>query len=342
MSLERTETAPTSPAPQGRARASWATPDPQRLGAWLAGPQLRCDDGQVLSWTNPSHPGYRYPEATALWLSWAAWRHERGLTGPGLPAVRGSAQWLRAELQTHGSLGRGDRRYLFDTALAVHALVRAARIPGWVDVADHELRALSAGLDHFLADDTPVIPAPDEAPRWSDRWSGHLLRAGALLLQAGFWLADTPTIRRAERTLARSERFEDQQPCYLHALAYQAEGELLLAALGQTALLGRVQSTAERLARLQRDDGLLPGWAGQPDTARCDSTAQALRLWAAVDPARFARPMARAGGALAALQHSSGGLPYQPGSADLTTWVGLFTDQALHWARWGAEPLALL
>jgi hypothetical protein len=342
MSLEHTEPSHSVPAPRDDGGRGPGAIDPERLSDWLAGAELRGDDGQVLSWSNPTHPGYHYPEATALWLSWAAWRRELRLPTPPLASVQRSASKLLTELRQHGSLGRGGQRYLFDTGLALHALTRASRVSGWVPCDGAELCSLSAGLDAFLEADSPSLPAPASTPRWSDTWGGHLLRSAALTLQAGRWLDHPPTVRRAQRVIARAERIAEGEPCYLHGLAYQAEGDLLLAAMDPAHSASLAAGAAARLARLQRSDGLLPGWSRRPDTAHCDTTAQAVRLWAATDPERYASPIARALATLGRLQHPSGGIPYHPGSRDLTSWVGLFADQALLWVQRGADPLALL
>ncbi len=339
MSLEQTKPRSFGAVTGGRLGAA---PSSRRLGAWLTAPTLRCPDGQILSWCNPAHPGYPYPEATAIWLSWAAWRHETGQRGPERSAVRQTAAWLLREIEERGSLGRGEARYLFDSGLALHALARAARIPGWVEADTARLGALSAGLLRFLEEDSPVLPLPADASRWSHRWSGHLLRAASLVLLAGVWLDHRPTERIAQRVIERVERCDPHRPCYLHALAYQAEGELLLASLGQREEHGRALATAEHLALLQRADGLLPAWSHRPHSRRCDTTAQALRLWCALDPARYAGRIEAAVAALGRSQDPSGGIPYEPGSRDLNSWVSLFADQALHWAHTAPAPRALL
>ena len=312
------------------------------LVTWLTHPDIQRTDGQILSWKNPVHPGFAYPEATALWLSWAAWRQEQQLVGPPVAATMRAAAWLHTELETSSTIGRGGSRYLFDTGLGFHALVRAARVPGWPTPNPATLCKLSAGLDTFLDADCPIDPAPEGEPRWSERWSGHLVRSAALVLRAGLWLDHAPTKRRAHRILDRSERIRGERPCYLHTLAYQAEGELLLSAIRPQQSVTPVHEAARRLARLQRPDGLLPGWSDRPGTAHCDTTAQAVRLWAALDPHRYAGHIQVALAALGRCQRPSGGLPYLPHSQDLNTWVALFADQALSWTRHGADPAALL
>ena len=319
-----------------------SVPDRGALSAWLETPELRCVDGQLLSWHNPSHPGYPYPEATALWLSWAAWRSEQRLPGPPKTAVRATAGWLHRQLSRNGAIGRHGRRYAFDTGLAFHALVRAARAPGLIELQPQALAPLSAGLDVFLDADAPALP-PSEGPgRWSDRWVGHHLRSAALVLRAGRWLGCDATQARAQRILDRVTPMAVDRDSYLHTLAYQAEGELLLTHMGLADHGARVRAVCERMAQLQRPDGLLPGWSQRPQSARCDTTAQALRLWVATDPERFAEPCIAALSALGHCQHTSGGLPYEPGGRDLNTWVSLFADQALHWFAHGAQPADLL
>ncbi len=342
MSLE------PSRAPTRTCRAPDAAPSTpervctRRLGAWLASPGLHCPDGQLISWVNPHHPGYPYPEATALWLSWAAWRCEQGLPGPAPELVASSAAWLHAQLRDHGSIGRNGTRYAFDTGLAFQALVRAARQPGLLALEPDALAPLSAGLEAFLDADRPSLPAPNGNERWSDRWTGHLVRAGALVLQAGLWLDDRATQHRARRIIARAERTPAADATYLHALCYQAEGDLLLSALGEPGGAEGVDQVAIALAHHQRPDGLLPSWTEHPEPAHLDTTAQAVRLWAATDPRRWAGRIAMAQVALARHQHPSGALPYEPTRGDLNTWVCLFTDQAVRWARHGAYPAALL
>jgi hypothetical protein len=341
VSLEQTKsTRPDAPRAVGRDTLR-SSLDGERLQRWLQGPRLRDSDGQILSWLNPSHPGYPYPEATALWLSWAAWRAERDRPVP-RDGVRAAARWLRDELTARGAIGREGQHYVFDTGLAFHALVRAARVPGLTGLEPGSLAPLSAGLDRFLEADSPVLPGPRSRPRWSDRWEGHLLRAAALVALAARWLGDDASRGRALRLAERARPLEPEEPCYVHALAYQAEGELLLAELGCCGHRAGAQRDAARLAALQRDDGMLPAWSDRPQSARCDATAQAVRLWSALDPHTYRQPIRAALASLARCQQPSGGLPYAPGRGDLNTWVGLFTDQALHWTQRGAEPRDLL
>jgi len=54
------------------------SPDLARMVAWLERDPL-APDGSVLSWVNPEHPGYAYPEAAGLLLGLLS---DEGRLGP--------------------------------------------------------------------------------------------------------------------------------------------------------------------------------------------------------------------------------------------------------------------
>ncbi len=284
--------------------------DHDALATWIAGLPV---DGAVPSWEHPTEPGYPYDEAAALWLSWAAWKgHSTG-------NVR-VADTLRAALG-EGGLGRSGQRYLFDSCLAVHALVRA-EMP-------FELDAALATLERFH-----TVAHPLRRPEhWSERWTGHLHRGAALLLQAAH---TTGSDRAAD--LARRLRARATEPTqgYVHALAYATEGELLFRALGEAPGPLDPTEVATRLADLQAADGTLPAWTDGREPTRLDSTAQAVPLWCVVDRDRHAPRIDAGLAALARWQHPSGGVAYDP-RGHVNSWTSLFADQAFTWARDGAD-----
>ncbi len=318
-----------------------STPRADACRRWLCDDRVVPADGKVLSWYNTTHPGFPYPEASALWLSWAAWRREVKLPGPPSPQVERVAQGLETSLLTRGALGRDGHDYLFDSCLAVHGLARTARTLGIDPSGGRPLSRHAHGLQRFLEADATVLPrhVPE---RWSHQWNVHLSRAAALLLQAGRWQQDRIIVQLAHGMLQRTARAWTGGPPYLHALLYQAEGRQLLAALDEPTDLSASAALAAQLAELQHANGLLPSWADGSGPCRCDTTAQAVRLWALTDPRTYQRPMQCALTALAELQQPEGGLVYEPGSQDVNCWVTLFTDQATNWAQHGADPLALL
>lgn len=316
-------------------------PDRARAAAWLCSERVVAPGGIVSSWWNPAHPGYAYPEAAALWLSWAAWRRNRGEDGPTDGQVRAVADWLCRRVESAAAIGKRGHLYLFDTCLAAHGLARAAGLvaPGrGLHVARAYQRAVD-GIRRFLDCDRSLLPTPSRAERWSHRWGHHLNRGAALLLRAGGFLDGDAAVATARRI---RERVREPLPEYTHALLYGIEGELLFRACGEPAGPLDLPATADELAALQRPDGSLPAWMDGSGGPRADVAAQAIRFWCLLDRDRYGANAARAAAHLATCQSGAGGIEYVPGSGDRNTWVTLFTDQALAWYEGAAEPLELL
>lgn len=315
----RAETSPVS--------APTSMPDGGDLVRWLRSPAVVDEAGCVWSWRNTEHEGFVYPEAAALWLSWAAWRRVGG--APRERAAARVAARLLADQEPGGGVGRAGRIYLFDTCVALDALVRAR---GDLDLPRDRITAGLDGLTRFLDADSPVLPAPDFPPRWSETWGPHLARAAALLLRAARTLDHGAAAELAREIRGRSgDSGIRSGRRYVHAAAYAVEGELLARALGEPAGAESPSGTAEHLAQIQRPDGGLPPWSDGSGTPRSDVTAQAVRLWAAVDPARFLDCQRRALAFLARCQTPGGGVLYERGGGDRNTWASIFTSQAAAW-----------
>ena len=322
--------APAEALAPGRALA----PDRSRLGTFLRSPAVVASSGEVTSWWNPAHPGFPYPEAAALWLSWAAWRAARGESAPPDEQLRCVTLWLEHALGTTGTIGKHGRRYLFDTCLAAHGLACVAdRVPE----ARRAYVAALEGVVRFLRVDRPALPIPVGSTRWSDRWLGQQIRGAALLLQAGRLLGDDVAVLMARRIRERADDPE-MSPAYTHAVLYGLEGDLLFRGLGEPAGKLSASGTADRLRRLQRPDGSLPAWTDGSGPPRTDATAQSIRLWCAVDRRRFAAAITGACAFLATQQYDDGGLDYGHGRGDRATWVAFFTDQAMAWVDGAVEP----
>jgi len=310
-----------------------------RIVRWLCSDRVVDPRGRVLSWHNPAHPGYPYPEAAGLWLSWAAWRRETEQTGPALDQVEAVAGRLRDELDARGAVGRGDRLYLFDTCVAVDGLARCSASHG---VRPCEPRSVLPALTQFLDRESPVWPLRNGDDHWSSRWGAHHLRSAGLLGRAASTLGDADLADRAWEIapLARRTPPELESPAYSHALAYALEGDLLLARQHPSDRGPDVVSQAERLEALQAEDGYLPAWSDGGGGARADATAQAVRLWALIGQGRFAASLRRAQDYLARQQGDEGGISYDDGRGDHNTWATMFADQAIGWATGVAgEPV---
>jgi len=304
----------------------------EALFRWLTSQAVVRVDGAVLSWHNPAHPGFPYPEAAALWLSWAAWRHARREPTPEVDQITLVAARLSRELLEQGGIGVRGSNYLFDTCLALDALARTELSgPPGTKERDQALAVASGRLSRWVDEPAPVVPMPRDPDRWSRRWDAHLLRASGILGRAARILdrADLLDISRClvERIPGRGAI---EAPDYLHARCYALEGRWML-----EGAIPDVEEAIAALAEHQQEDGSLPARAGEPGDGRSDATAQAVRLWCASNPDAFARRIRRGISWLLDQTDPSDGIRYEAGSEDLNTWAALFTDQALAWATDG-------
>ncbi|NVB40691.1 hypothetical protein G6O69_22825 [Pseudenhygromyxa sp. WMMC2535] len=318
--------------------------DPERALDWLSALALR-HGGALPSWQNPAHPGYAYPEAAGLALTALAQPRPRD------PAVEPMARWLLTQVDARGLVGRGGVAYVFDTAMALTGLLCARRAGVALDPA-----ALAPMLEAILAAiaDRRACDDPQAPPRWSTRWSCHQLKLAWSLIA---WDEDIGDARVAPALAALSElaalehdgRFAlrpDDARSYVHASCYALEGSLALVRRGIDVATNRarLRRGADWLTSIQAEDGSLPCWIGEGSEVErrpSDVIAQALRIWAVVDPGRHAEPIARARAALARRQHPSGGLRYLEASDDVNSWCSAFASQALRWAEDEARDTSL-
>ena len=91
---------------------------------WLTTEPVK-NNGAVLSWVNPDHPGYPYPEAAGLWLTLTSQRAPHRLRQRNLVATN-----LVRRISNAGGLGRDEREYIFDTAIALQGLLAHKRAGG--------------------------------------------------------------------------------------------------------------------------------------------------------------------------------------------------------------------
>jgi hypothetical protein len=325
---------------------------PHDLVRWLASADLDDPGGHCLSWWNPSHRGYAYPEISGLLL--------RLLSLAGVAAAR--RQSLRRALLRDYDAGRAVRReaqsYTFDTAMALAGLLtqmhadgdavgdavagRAAR--GWTSVLiTAACRADPAAGQGGAGQSGPGRPAA--GTRWSMAFGAHQAKVCGALLQAERILGPQPGLTDAITACAGAAldvqeddgrfRIHAASPMtYAHSHCYAVEGLLMCAASGLAGHWPRAAAGAAWLAAAQQPDGSVAAWhdghaaSGPP---RADATAQALRIWTLTDRDRFAGPAARARMFLAGLWVSPRGLRYEPGSGDLNAWATIFAAQALGW-----------
>ena len=288
----------------------------ERLMGWLKGPDVIQPDGSVMSWVNPAHPGFVYPEAGAVVLRLLALESH-----PPTPLV----EKLVARLRTQRP-GKFGHVYTFDRGLVLAALATAGHADN--DEGDRIAAAIKAG----------VAVDPKAPPRWSSVLGPHLLKlavAGRLVRGHGLLRA----LDRLRPTLADGGRIPTppHRETYVHAHCYAVEG---LLALGD---VDNARRAATWLAEIQHESGGMPSWHdGRRGRAPhpTDATAQAIRLWCCIDRSQFSLPIDRGLAFLERLAPS--GVRYSDVSQDLNTWSTAFAIQALDFAQGRPYPLRIV
>ncbi len=313
---------------------------PEHLLEWLVSPDLESADGHCLSWWNPSHEGYPYPEISGLLL------HLLADLDAAPTRRRALADALLADLGAGQGTRRGGHSYTFDTAMAVHGLLadgrqgERTRSAARLLISAVEQRNPAAGGPH-------PGPATDETP-WSMSFGAHQAKiCGALVTARETWgqIAGLDDAIQACSDAALEVQEDDgrfrihgaSRDTYVHSHCYAVEGLMMrdaVAVQGDSPWSEPVVAGARWLAGVQRPDGSLGAWHdGSADRgpARADATAQALRIWTLVDRDRFAEPASRAAAALRRNVVAPRGVRYEESSDDLCSWATIFAVQALSW-----------
>jgi hypothetical protein len=321
---------------------------PRELLRWLACSDLDTASGHCLSWWNPDHAGYAYPEISGLLLRLLR-------LADVAPARQQSLQDALLGGYAPGQpVQRGGQGYTFDTAMALAGMLATAQPADHTELGHTELGRAALGWTSLLitaaqrADPAPGQPDPGRPAadtRWSMAFGAHQAKVCGALLDAERVLGPRPGLTDAISTCATAAlavqeddgrfRIHAASPLtYAHSHCYAVEGLLMRAAARGGANLPEAAAGAAWLAAAQQPDGSLRAWhdgrtAHGP--ARADATAQALRIWVLVDHDRFAGHAARARGFLAGLCAPPRGLRYEPGSDDVNAWATIFAAQALSW-----------
>lgn len=286
------------------------------LRTWLRSPQVVDAEGRVWSWHDDAQPGYPYPEAGGLWLSWAA----RTLA-PDDRGAQSVARWLAHELD-HDRIGKGGIAYAFDLGVVVRGCLewaearRVAPSPATIAGAQRLCDAIVAMRATWGA---------VASERWSTRFGAHHLKLRFAL--AAIERAGICAVERARAVL--HDTGSDTREPYLHACLYALEGRLHA---GES-----IDVELDELAQLQRRNGGLPAWSNGEGPTRSDATAQALRLWASRDRERWAAAIRRGLAFLTSLTTVEG-VRYDDSSAHRNTWCTLFALQAARFVE-GAATL---
>jgi hypothetical protein len=318
-------------------------PAAQMLG-WLLSPSVVNADGRVMSWSNPQHAGYPYPEIAGYLLSLLA------LEGESTLEIRDRiARRLVSDISPAGGVGRDGADYVFDSAMALAGLIAHESAGGVLsddrsidrlfDFVTVNLAARQAGTGLSTAD-------PDH---WSVSYGCHLLKAVIALYAYDERRPRSTTSALVDRLVAEltglydNGRFRANASSlltYLHSCCYAIEGLLVLQGRRHGEYRDLIRGSARWLAEIQTSEGGLRAFHDGRDafgTLHTDATAQAVRIWSLVDAAAFQEPIARGVGFLAEMTTPGGGLRYEPGSDDVNTWATIFGLQAVQWSFEGGD-----
>jgi hypothetical protein len=318
-------------------------PAAQMLG-WLVSPSVVNADGRVMSWSNPQHAGYPYPEIAGYLLSLLA------LEGESTLDIRDRiARRLVSDISPAGGVGRDGADYVFDSAMALAGLIAHESAGGVLsddrsidrlfDFVTLNLTARQAGTGLSTTD-------PDH---WSVSYGCHLLKAVIALYAYDERRPRSTTSALVDRLVAEltglydNGRFRANASSlvtYLHSCCYAVEGLLVVQGRRQGEYRDLIRGSARWLAETQTSEGGLRAFHDGRDafgTLHTDATAQAVRIWSLVDAKAYQEQIDRGLGFLAEMRTPVGGLRYEPGSDDVNTWATIFGLQAVQWSYEGGD-----
>jgi hypothetical protein len=316
---------------------------------WLASAELTAPSGDGLSWWNPEHPGYAYPEISGLLLQLLA------LERAAVERRRRLAGALVQAPDPQTGVARGGRSYTFDTAMALRGLLAQLRSNGEPDLRAAEIARTWAELLVECAErSSPAARGswagelrPDT--HWSHAFGAHQAKVCGALVDARAAFGDLAGVddalsayaAAATHAQADDGRFRTHRlspVTYVHSHCYAIEGLIMQAAAGHSsyAPTDAVLAGAKWLVTAQQPNGGFRAWHDGRTASgelRADATAQALRIWTLVDPDRYAAHRHRAAQALLELAVPERGLRYEPASRDISSWSTIFGYQAMSWHR---------
>jgi len=318
-------------------------PGAHMLG-WLVSPSVVDVEGRVMSWSNPRHPGYAYPEIAGYLLSILA------LEGDGTVGIRDRvARRLVADMSRAGGVGRSGADYVFDSAMALAGLIAHESAGGEVpdesaidrlfDFVAANLAARRAGRD---------LPTVD-ADHWSVSYGCHLLKVVIALCAYDDRRPTSTTKALVDHVASELTGLYDhgrfranaRSPLtYLHSHCYAVEGLLALQGRNRGSHGDLIRGSAQWLAEIQTAEGGLRAFHDGREafgSLHTDATAQAIRIWSLVDSAAYREQIDRGIGFVAEMATPVGGLRYEPGSDDVNTWATIFGLQAVRWATMGGS-----
>jgi hypothetical protein len=309
--------------------------------------------GNVYSWFNQDHPGFIYPEAMGLYLNLASqmgcYKNNFALTH----VAHTVGKKLQEYVPSSGGIGKYGKIYAFDTSMAISGLLAYKKyLHGWVD--DATIRQMASFIVEMtrhrltvINDDKSRVNLP---PHWSTRFGASTLKTvialDALALEFNDKTYHHLLVEVANEILENCfshgcfSVHEEDSAVYCHAHCYALEGLIYLQKQHDFNVMNVLLAGADRLKMWQNSDGSLFNWYNAPDREQLkmsDATAQAVRIWLAVDRDFYHREIERGLEFLASLCSPQSGIYYHQGSQDLNSWAALFTIQATDWYLNGVQ-----
>jgi len=321
---------------------------------FLVSPAITNGDGCIYSWINPDHPGFVYPESMGLYLrlvSYLAAERKDKVLEERAHTIAASLQKLTPPL---GGVGMERKLYLFDTCMAVMGLISYKRLLG--GRLDPKV---FASMARFIGDMTERrITLVDEEGRvpetehhWSTIFGAHQLKTVIALDSLSVETGDERFSK-----LARGVMKEILDGCfdggifrigpgdkvvYCHAHCYALEGLLYMRERKYADTTPYLRAGADQLRKWQNEDGGMYNWYEDPSRKQSkvgDASAQAVRIWLAVDPKEYRPCIDRGLRFLSSLRSPQSGLYYCSGSQDVNSVTSIFATQAMEWSLRGARP----
>ncbi len=330
-----------------------------RLGMirFLINPPIVTEEGRLLSWVNPDHPGFIYPEGMGLYLTLMVQLAADG-DSEVIDATHRVAHALQEIVSPLGGIGIQGKLFPFDTCMAITGLLSYKRhLHGKVNT---DILATMSDFVVDLAERRLAVlnddgSAPEVIPHWSTIFGASMLKEvialDLLAVETGEERYRTLAIEIADEVIrdCRSDGFFHVIPqdmaVYSHAHCYALEGLLHLRARGYRDSTEMLREGADRLREWQNEDGSLFNWNNAPATRDRlkvgDASAQAVRIWLAVDKDVYRPQIERGVSFLASLASSGGGLAYCAGSGDINSITSIFASQALDWYLNEPRPEAI-
>jgi hypothetical protein len=311
---------------------------------WLVSPAVVDPEGRVMSWSNPRHPGYPYPEIAGYLLSLLA------LEGDSTLDIRDRiARRLVSDVSPAGGVGRGGADYVFDAAMALAGLI-AHESAGGALPDDRSIDRLFEFVATNLTARRAGRGLPTADPNhWSVSYGCHLLKVVIALCAYDERRPTSSTSALIDRLVSELTGLYDNGRfranansllTYLHSCCYAVEGLLGLQGRGHGDHRELIRGSARWLAETQTSEGGLRAFHDGRDsfgTLHTDATAQAIRIWSLVDAAIYRDQIDRGLRFLTDMTTPVGGLRYEPGSDDVNTWATIFGYQAVRFSDEGGS-----